>query len=77
MQSVLLANLSQAKEQQQAEHIAFQLLDIYPNTDLIELPSNWLYRIMITPYLDHCHIVRITVQPNLGNSVTQDRWYCY
>lgn len=75
-QSMIMTKLANAKNSNLAEEAAFALLDSYPDPVFVDLPHNWQYRIVTTPYNGECKIVRVIIQPERGDAVKQERWFC-
>lgn len=76
LQSILSANFDLANKTLHAERIAFQLLDVYPDTIMVNLPTSWQYQVSKVRYDNLCNIVKVTIQPPLGNNISQERLFC-
>lgn len=75
--SILCSELERAKNQIKSQRMAFQLLDVYPDSILVNLPSGWHYQVINQPYNQYCYKVKVIIQPNLDETITQERLYCY
>lgn len=60
----------------QAQQIAFQLLDSYPEIASHLVPGNWQFDIHIESYLASCRMVSITIMPPNQKQVKQQRLFC-
>jgi len=76
LQSILSANFDLANKTLRAERMAFQLLDAYPDPIPVNLPDGWQYQVSEVKYDNRCNIVKVSIQPPLGNNISQERWFC-
>ncbi|WP_392562753.1 prepilin-type N-terminal cleavage/methylation domain-containing protein [Orbus sturtevantii] len=76
LQSTLSTNIDLANKKSHAEQMAFQLLDVYPDSIAVKLPNGWQYQVNKTKYNYHCDIVKVIIQPLFGNSISQERLFC-
>lgn len=60
----------------QAQQIAFQLLDSYPEIASHLVPDNWQFDIHTESYLASCKMVSITIMPPNQKQVKQQRLFC-
>lgn len=60
----------------QAEQIAFELLESYPDIANHIIPNGWQYTLQSDPYNSRCKMVLVTVTPNNLKSVKQKRLFC-
>lgn len=75
-QSLLITDMRHAKHRYQAERLAFQLLEVYPAIITVDLPSRWQYHVTESQYNVQCKIVKVRIQPDLGDEIAQVRWFC-
>lgn len=76
LQTILVTHLERTNQQLNAQHFAFQILDIYPQHLPPIMPVGWQYQLLKTQEEQNCIIVKVIVQPPLGKQVAQERWYC-
>lgn len=76
LQTVLVTHLERTTQQLNAQHLAFQILEIYPQFLPEMVPTGWQYQIHTTQAEQNCVIIKVIVQPPLGKQVTQERWFC-
>lgn len=75
-QTTLTTTMWQAKAKNNAQTIAFEILERYPDTTTIKMPSNWNYQIIQIPYLQ-CQIVKVTIYTDYMHEINQQRWFCH
>ncbi|MDF7670193.1 prepilin-type N-terminal cleavage/methylation domain-containing protein [Orbaceae bacterium ESL0721] len=60
----------------QAERIAFQLLESYPNSPTNIIPPNWHHQITNSFYTAECRIISITITLPTQQKIVQKRVFC-
>lgn len=76
LQSILIDDLERTKKRLKGERAAFQLLEVYPDLIVIDLPKNWTSQLITQSYNQHCKIVKVSINPDLGKVITQERLFC-
>lgn len=74
-QTVLTSTIWQAKNRHTAQTMAFEILDRYPDTQIINLPAQWNFKIMTTRY-HQCQIVKVIIWIPSTEEISQQRWFC-
>lgn len=74
--SALLADSYHRKNQLQAESIAFQLLDIYPQTHPAILPNGWQSRQNSYYFNAQCRLIEVEIVLPNGEIIQQQRLIC-
>ncbi|MCX8649432.1 prepilin-type N-terminal cleavage/methylation domain-containing protein [Gilliamella sp. B2776] len=76
-QQSLIYQYHYLSNQLQAEQIAFELLESYPEITNDIIPNDWQYTLKSEQYNIRCKMIFVTVTPMNYKSVNQQRLFCH